>query len=333
VVSSPDDPFSNPATDVPTLVTGDKRVSLKNLHVVDPGPAPLGMTLVGIDLFNGTREAAWTDIVVRPSQFGGGTVGLLLPAPRFKDRTAALDGFQAVPLAPGDPVGNWYRPEHHEGERPGLLTRWEGLDRTVLWQASPTAVSALRGLRLAARQTLKAVLVLSLKGDRPDLAPRVTLEQWVNGKLVGGSTFQVGYDLPPDAIAAGRARRIRVTWEELAWADDTRDRHRTGVLWSRLMLADDPERAYLRYLGSPAQSRRSEALFDGLVLDGESLTLELLELACMGDPNHGERLYSRRFDGGVSRWLGHHTIREGRDHIRGAYRIEEIVNPAVAELD
>ena len=41
VVSSPDDPFTSPATDIGTLVTGDKRVCLKNLHVIDPGPAPV----------------------------------------------------------------------------------------------------------------------------------------------------------------------------------------------------------------------------------------------------------------------------------------------------
>jgi photosystem II stability/assembly factor-like uncharacterized protein len=333
VVSSPDDPFSNLATDIATLVTGDKRVCLKNLHVVDPGPAPLGMTLVGIDLFNGHSEAAWADIVVRPSQFGGGTVGLLLPAARFMDRAAALDGFQAVLLAPGDPVGNWYRPRHHEGESRGLLTRWEGLDRNVLWQASPTAVSALRGIRLAAGRALKGVLALSLQGDRPDLAPRVTLEQWINGKLAGGSTFQVGYDLPVDAIAAGRSRRIRVTGEGLAWADGPQGRHRAGVLWLRLTVADDPGRAYLRHLGNPAQLRRSETLFDGLVLDGESLTVELIELARTGDPNRGERLYSRRLDGGVSRWLGHHTIRGGRNQIHGAYRIEEVAAATAPELD
>jgi len=78
-VSSTDDPFNNAAVDIGTLVTGDKRVCLKNLHVVDPGPAPLGMTLVGIDLRNIHKQPVLVDIVVRPSQFSAGFVGLLLP--------------------------------------------------------------------------------------------------------------------------------------------------------------------------------------------------------------------------------------------------------------
>jgi photosystem II stability/assembly factor-like uncharacterized protein len=202
VVSSPDDPFTNSATDAGTLVTGDKRVCLKNLHVVDPGPgpAPLGLTLVGIDLHNPRDRTALTDIVVRPSQFGRGFIGLLLPPVEFQDRARALAGFSAVPLAPDDPVGCWYVGGRHGG-RPGegLEKRWAGLDRRVLWQASATAVSALRGIRLAAGQAVKAALVLSLKPDGPVLvAPRVTLEQHLDGKLIGGSTFQVGYDKPPD---------------------------------------------------------------------------------------------------------------------------------------
>jgi hypothetical protein len=77
---------------------------------------------------------------------------------------------------------------------------WAGLDRRVLWQASATTVSALRGIQLAAGQAVKAVLVLSLKANDPTpVAPRVTVEQHLDGKLIGGSTFQIGYDKPPDA--------------------------------------------------------------------------------------------------------------------------------------
>jgi hypothetical protein len=333
VVSSPDDPFSNAATDIATLVTGDKRVCLKNLHVVDPGPAPPGMMMVGINMFNGHSRPAWADIIVRASQFGGGFIGLLLPSVTFKAEAEALDGFDRVPLAPDDPMGAWYRPESHDRDGKGLLERWEGLDRKILWQARATSVSALRGIKLAAGKTLLGALVLARKGELPAVAPRVTLEQWVDGKLVGGSTFQWGYDLPADAIPAGRPRRVRITATTLGWREHTRNHEHASMLWSRVTLADDPGRASLRPAGQPSRANPKRVLFDGLVSDGESLRIELLEPDRTGDPERGELLYSRQFGGGVSSWLGHHTISGGRDRIGGGYRIDEIFAGQEPELD
>jgi hypothetical protein len=131
----------------------------------------------------------------------------LLPPIEFQETKRALAGFTAVALAADDPVGTWYlgRGTGGHGGRvgEGLAKRWAGPDRTVLWQASATQVSALRGLRLPAGRAVEAVLVLALKRDGATaVAPRVTLEQHLDGKLIAGSTFQIGYDRPPNADAA-----------------------------------------------------------------------------------------------------------------------------------
>jgi photosystem II stability/assembly factor-like uncharacterized protein len=91
VVSSADDAFTNPATDIGTLVTGDKRACLKNLHVIDPGPAPVGMTMAGINFNNAGKRSAVAEIIMRPTLFDRGTIGLLLPKNRSHRDCGWLD--------------------------------------------------------------------------------------------------------------------------------------------------------------------------------------------------------------------------------------------------
>jgi photosystem II stability/assembly factor-like uncharacterized protein len=330
VISSPDDPFSNASTDVGALVTGDKRVCLKNLHVVDPGPAPMGMSMSSIDLHNPHDHAVWADLVVRPSLFGRGTIGLLLPEIQLEDPERSLLNFSLVPLHPDDPIGEWYIPRRagcaadRERMAAALAERFAALDRRALWQASSSAVSVLRGIRLAPRAALKGALVCSVKRDAAAAeAPRVILEQYIDGKLAGGSTFQVGYDAAATTAVRPTARRVRLRAEKLVWTEARDRHHQTNVLWARVTIADDLDRTVLRRLGDASELAHARCLFDGILLDGEPLTLELIELERPGDPNHGERLYAHRFEDRIDGWLGHHAI-EGREHLRGHYRVEEV---------
>jgi hypothetical protein len=126
---------------------------------------------------------------------------------------------------------------------------------------------------------------------------------------------------------------VRITATTLGWHEDIRHHERAGMLWSRVTLANDAGRASLRPVGQPSQANPKRVLFDGLVSDGESLRFDLLEPDRTGDPECGELLYSHHFGGGVSGWLGHHTISGGRDGIHGGYRIEEIFSARERELD
>src|SRR5262249_12945075 len=216
VVSSPDDPFTNPATDIATLVTGDKRACLKNLHVVDPGSAPVGLTLVGIDFHHAGARAALADLIVRPSLFDRGRIGLLLPAIELAANAGGTTGVERVALAPDDPIGAWYVRGKKASEKQ-LAERWRGLDRRHIWMFSSTQVSRLAGIPLAAGQTLRGALVCSHKRDVPTpVAPRVTIEQRIGGVSVGGSTFQIGYDGAGSPVQP-RPRRIRILADRLQW--------------------------------------------------------------------------------------------------------------------
>jgi photosystem II stability/assembly factor-like uncharacterized protein len=194
VISSPDDPLNDPSTSIGALVTLDKRVCLKNLHVVDPGPGPMGPTLLGIDFHLALDREGVTDIVFRPSGFARGALGLLLPKLTLSDPKAAYFGVRPVPLRKDDPIGRWYA--HGNRKLEDLLAkRLDACDRTVLYEFDSTKPAELRGIRLRPRETLHGVLVASLKRDTTVWqAPRVEVIQRDGGKLVGGSTFQFGQD-------------------------------------------------------------------------------------------------------------------------------------------
>ena len=195
VVSSADDPFVSPATDIATLVTADKRACLHNLHVIS-GPAPMSMTLVAIDFNNATDADGVVELRVRPSQFERGTISLVLPPAEITPDQKRSSGVQCLPLAPDDPLGSWYTPGSC-ADTDAMQERWNGLDRTRIWLFSTVGASTLAGLQLRAGETLRAAMVFSHRRDVATIiAPRVTLEQRMNGVSVGGSTFQIGFDEP-----------------------------------------------------------------------------------------------------------------------------------------
>lgn len=306
VISSQDDPFTSPATDIGTLVRGDKRACLKNLHVIDPGPAPVGMTMVGIDFHNPGKTEAWAEILIRPSQFERGTIALLLPKIEFAKGEQPLRGVERQLLSPDDPVGEWYlRGKKANGNE--LIKRWAGLDRSGIWVFNPAQVCSLSKVRMKPGETLRGVLVISHSRDVPTaVAPRISIEQRIGGVSVGGSTFQVGYD-GESSPAQLNVRRLRIVANLLEWREEHQKARET--LWAQTTIDDDPSRASLRELGKHAPLRSVNAcLYDGYVADGESLTLELFE---------GERddkhLFHHHFDGPINGWLKTYkgTHREG----------------------
>ncbi len=325
VISSQDDPFSNQATDIGTLVTGDKRITLKNLHVIDPGPAPAGMTMVGIDFNNPNKIDAVADIIIRPSLFDRGMIALLLPKVEFVDKVESF-GVQRIHLAPGDPIAPWYMRGKKANEKQ-LYDRWYELDHNYVWIFSSTQVSKLAGISLRANQTLRGALVCSHKRDVPTpVAPRISIEQRIDGMPVGGSTFQIGYD---NGITYGLSlpRHIRIIVDHLRW-----HREKKTTLWVRTTIADNPDRSVLR----PFNDHRSvtgQCLYDGYLADGESLSLELLEVEHCEDPDKGERLFRQQFKESVSDWLGTHKSRGSKDELEIDFTIEDVTEVQLVGAD
>jgi photosystem II stability/assembly factor-like uncharacterized protein len=323
VISSADDPFTSKATDIGTLVTGDKHACLKNLHVIDPGPAPAGLTLVGIDFHNPGKTDALADILIRPSLFERGTVALLLPRVELANGEGGLRGGERQPLSSDDPVGEWYL-RGKKGSENELGKRWAGLDRSGIWVFNPAQVCSLSGIRMKAGETLRGVLVVSHKRDVPTaVAPRIAVEQWIGGVPVGGSTFQVGYD-GESSPAQLNVRRLRIVANRLEWHEA--HRHAGETLWARTTLGDDPDRASLRMLGKHAPLHAEDAcIFDGYVADGESLTIELFEGKLKGGGNRdGECIFRHRFDGPIVSWLRTYKGAGQKDELRVLFTVTDL---------
>jgi photosystem II stability/assembly factor-like uncharacterized protein len=318
VVSSADDPWTNPATDIATLITMDKRACLKNLHVVDPGPGPMPSTLTTIDFHNPLTQVALIDIVIRPEAFLQGRIGLLLPTIELANPDRALQGVEAQPLTPEDPIGTWYGGSRDDR---GLVERLAACDRTHIFVFDQTKPSQIQGIKLGPGQTLRGVLASSLENDVTQTGPaRFEVAERVNGQVAGGSTYQFGYDLPAPGQTP-QPHRLRIRSDELQWRDDM-DGGRGSFVVAEVKLADDDDRTYQRILGDVREAAEPTVMFDGIVMEGESLTLVLIE-AEEGDIDRPEELFAHRFDGGIRSWLGEHQA-QGRDRVRFVYEIEEV---------
>jgi hypothetical protein len=111
------------------------------------------LTLTTIDFHNSTSLKAPIDIVIRPSIFTAGTIGLLLPKLTFSNPEEATQGVTVIPLRPDDPIGQWYGPGNKETNRL-LEERLAACDRTHLFQFEETKISALQGIELAPGDTI-----------------------------------------------------------------------------------------------------------------------------------------------------------------------------------
>lgn len=329
VISSPDDPFNNATTNLTQLITMQKRACLKNLLIVDPGSGPMGPMMTTMDFHNPDDRQALVDIIIRPSRFTRGTIGLLLPKLDFAHPGEALQGVEVVPLAYDDPVGRWYTRGNKELERK-LDERLAACDRTRLYEFDPAKPSELRGIKLGPREFLRGVFVSSLKNDVAQTSPsRFDVIQRCDGKAVGGSTFQFGYDVPTDPLA--RPRRVRILCRELKWRDDA-DHDRRRLIFAAVTIDDDDDRTYERLLGGVREARRRHCIFDGIVMEGQTLTLSLIESD--DGLNRLEYLYRHRFDGPIASWFGKHQHHaRGDNHFRFSYEIEGVLPVTVPPAD
>jgi photosystem II stability/assembly factor-like uncharacterized protein len=266
VISSPDDQFTNTSTIISELVTKDKHATLKNLHVVDPGPGGMPPSKLAIDFHNFKKSKARLDVLIRPSGFTAGRIGLLLPKVKLNtDGEFPSRDVDVLPLCQGDELGDWYlRTPHNESKNKAakevlklLERRLETTDRTRIFDFDTTTRSALGGIEIGPGETLKAVLVTRLNNDVYVTGPaRLEIYEVLDGELVGGSTFQFGYDLPPPGTVPG-CKRLRITADELEFekkhgdgckGEDDNEEEEERMLIAKVVLGDDPDRVSYRFL-------------------------------------------------------------------------------------
>ena len=322
VISCADDPFTNTTTAIAPLVSQDKRVCLKNLHIIDPGAGQLPPTLTTIDFHNPNKSKGFATIVIKPVGFSHGTIGLLLPKITLTSREEAYQGVKVVQLRSDDPIGPWYGTESDERTKP-LVERLASCNRTHLFEFDETKISSLSGIELDPGQTLYGVLVTSLDQDVSLTGPSTyDVIQLLDGKVVGGSTYQIGYNLP-DPGTVPPPRRVRITADFIKVTHEKKNKEDACVnICVKITVADDDDRTYERVLGHPKSLDKETLLMDLIVMQGDSITISLLE----AEGERGERmdtLFTRRFEGWVQKWLGSHSG-SGKEGLRVEYKIEEV---------
>ncbi len=341
VVSSPDDPITTVETNVNNLIKAEKRVCLKNLHVINssgPRPAP---TMVAIKFHNAKEVEDLIDIVVNPIDFTEGTIGMLLEPVELADSGSALWGVELYPLRPDEEVGAWYdRP----GTNPDIdrAKLWRSLDRSQVYEFDPVKTSELRGIKLGPKQTLQAVITCRGSHKVPyGRTQKFTVMQRQGVEIVGGSTYEVRLKRAKGLHPVSRIRitleRVRILHDHEPWLkgrgefsftacisfnDDPRRRH-----WVRV-----PRHGHLEISDRPGRNelQLDTCIFDGYVAEKDNMSLSLLPLEeDWLDPDDRLCLYRRHFNNPPETWVAHYGPDDEVDQERLAdwllwYRIESI---------
>lgn len=315
VISSDEDPITTTETNVDLLIKSEKRVCLKNLHVVNSGPVPQ-QTLATIRFFNVRDRDDTIDIVIAPVEFSAGTIGLLLPPIALADPTTALDGVEIYPLLPGEDIGRFY-------VRPGdsadvdWQTVIQQVDLSRVFEFSGSKVSALRGIQLARGESLQGVV--TFKGSRHvpyGQTQQFTVIQMQGGEMVGGSTYELRLNR---ARALYPVSRIRVVLEKVRVLDDHDPwLKKAGEFYFTTVVSfnDDPCRRHRQRIPQkgtmeiddfPTRNERTldVCIFDGFVAEEDRMEISMLPVEeDWLDPDDPLSRFRRRFEGPPETWVG-----------------------------
>ncbi len=314
VVTAAGDPITATELNPAALIPAEKRVCLKNLHVISSaGPRP-AQSMVTIDFHNAKPVDDVIDIVIEPTEFSNGTIGLVTERLDFVDENKALYGVAVYPLREGEDIGNWYRRpgSSDDVDRADLLAR---LDLRRLFEFDPAKRSELRGVRIGAGQTIHAVV--TCKGSRRvpyGQVQRFAVMQRQGGTIVGGSTYEVRLRR---AAGLKPVSRIRVTLDKVRIRDD-HDPFLKGAgelsFLACVGFNDDPCRRHvvrLPFRGTYQMSDTSgehpidACLFDGYVAEDDSMTVTIQPVEHdLLDPDDPLCRFARRWNFPPETWVG-----------------------------
>jgi photosystem II stability/assembly factor-like uncharacterized protein len=225
VVSSAEDPITTTETNVGVLIPNEKRVCLKNLHVIDASPSPFHQ-IVTINFRNVFDEEDLIDIIIRPELMDEGNIGLVLEPHEIANTERALENVEIYSLSKGEYIGEWYEnfsrirvsdlthfPKgqeqiselegihannliHLTAEREQILKLRnqliEQLDYTRLYDFDTSKIGMIRGIKLQPNQVLRAVITARANKKVPyDAVQRFTVYQQQRGQIMGGNTYEI----------------------------------------------------------------------------------------------------------------------------------------------
>ncbi|MEM7392629.1 MAG: hypothetical protein AAF492_09795, partial [Verrucomicrobiota bacterium] len=257
VVSAAEDPITTSETYVPTLVQFDKRVSLKNVHIIDVEPSSENKMAV-IDFNNVEDKDSTMDIEVHFASMAEGNMGLLLEPHEFDNEDEAFTNVDVIELSDGEYSGEWYvKPsrirssDRHESEREKEII--ERLDREVksrldlsrIYDFDAAKVGAIRGIRLKRGQKLRGAVVIRPNGlAAPGAVPRITICQKQQGDMVGGSTYEIRVKRTRGMHPVSRIRIVLEQVQILGDHDSGFEGHGTFVFNAEVTFNKNPNRRY-----------------------------------------------------------------------------------------
>jgi len=319
VVSSADDPITTTETNVNNLIATEKRVCLKNLHVINsagPRPAP---TMVTIKFHNAKDVNDLIDIVIHPIDFLEGTIGMVLEPVDFASQSEALQGVEPYRLCKGEDIGAWY-------EHPGTKVEvnrdeiWNKLDRSVLFEFDPAKVSELRGIKLGVKQTIQAVITSKGSHKVPyGRTQKFAVMQRQGGKIVGGSTYEIRLKRAKAFLPVSRIRvileKVQILNDHDPWIKGAGEFHFTACVsfnsdpcrrhWVRV-----PQKGHYHISDWPGRNEMELNLcvFDGYVAEKDNMSISLLPIEeDWLDPDDELSLYRRHFNGPPETWVGNYA--------------------------
>jgi photosystem II stability/assembly factor-like uncharacterized protein len=318
VISSAEDPITTPETNVDLLIKNEKRVCLKNLHVINGGPAPQ-QTMAAINFHNVRDRDDLIDVVIAPVEFSEGTIGILLPKISFVEAGKALDGVQVYALHEGEDFGTFY-------VRPGTKADvdWQGMlqkvDVSRIFEFDAQRTSALRGIRIPKGGTLQGIL--TFRGSRRvpyGQTQQFTVIQMQGGEMVGGSTYELrlrrAKGLHPVSHIRVILEKVRIVDDHDPWFKGAGEFHFTTVVSfnddeCRRHFRRIPQKGRLKIHDKAGRNEReiNECIFDGYVAESDRMEISILPIEeDWLDPDDPLSRYRRTFDGPPEMWLGRYT--------------------------
>lgn len=319
VASSADDPITTTETNVSNLIATEKRVCLKNLHVINSaGPRP-AQTIVMIKFHNAKDVDDLIDIIIHPIDFSEGTIGMVLEPVDFANPNEALQGVELYPLRKGEDIGTWY-------DRAGTNTEvnwdeiWDRLDRSVLYEFDQAKVSELRGIKVGAKQTIQAIITTRGSHKIPyGRTQKFAVMQRQDNKIVGGSTYEIRLKRAKALVPVSRIRvileKVQILNDHDPWIKGAGEFHFTACV----SFNDDACRRHClrvpqkgRYHISDWPGRNEKELnvcvFDGYVGEKDNMSISLLPIEeDWLDPDDEMSLFRRHFNGPPETWVGNYV--------------------------
>ena len=316
VVSAASDPITTGETNVNALISAEKRVCLKNLHVVNsPGPQP-EQSMMPMKFHNAKDTADRIDIVVSAQGMTGGRLGLLLEGIELADPEEQLVGVELISLREGEDLGTWYqRPGSRVSVDPSEIL--ERLDRSVLYELDTAKRSEIRGIELGPKQTLQGVFTCKATRKAPyGVTQRFTVMQRQDGEIAGGSTFELrlagARGLHPVSHIRVILEKVRVSFDHDPWLkgrgefsfeagvvinDDDCRRHIVRLpRKGEIKISDQPQ---------PGEHTFDVCIFDGYVAETDNMVVEIAPTEHDWlDPDDELVRYRRAFTFPPETWVG-----------------------------